>query len=78
MLLLLHDDDYITSTFFLLFYLRVLNVHFFYFSSFFQVKKKMSSIEDLFGKLAMTTVTTVSRIALSHATNAAIVSIHTC
>ncbi|KAG2232713.1 hypothetical protein INT48_000070 [Thamnidium elegans] len=32
----------------------------------------MSSIEDLFGKLAMTTVTTVSRIALSHATNAAI------
>lgn len=34
----------------------------------------MSSIEDLFGKLAMTTVTTVSRIALSHATNAAIVS----
>jgi hypothetical protein len=34
----------------------------------------MSSIEDLFGKLAMTTVTTVSRIALSHATNAAIVN----
>lgn len=34
----------------------------------------MSSIEDLFGKLAMTTVTTVSRIALGHATNAAIVS----
>lgn len=34
----------------------------------------MSSLEDLFGKLAVTTVTTVSRIALSHATNAAIVS----
>ncbi|KAI8083243.1 RanGTP-binding protein-domain-containing protein [Gilbertella persicaria] len=32
----------------------------------------MSSIENLFGKLALTTVTTVSRIALSHATNAAI------
>ncbi|KAK4517669.1 histone H3.1 [Mucor velutinosus] len=32
----------------------------------------MSSLEDLFGKLAVTTVTTVSRIALSHATNAAI------
>ncbi|KAI7869902.1 RanGTP-binding protein-domain-containing protein [Spinellus fusiger] len=32
----------------------------------------MTSLEDLFGKLAMTTVTTVSRIALSHATNAAI------
>ncbi|GAN04075.1 ran-specific GTPase-activating protein 30 [Mucor ambiguus] len=32
----------------------------------------MSSLEDLFGKLALTTVTTVSRIALSHATNAAI------
>lgn len=35
----------------------------------------MSSLEDLFGKLAVTTVTTVSRIALSHATNAAIVSL---
>jgi hypothetical protein len=33
----------------------------------------MSSLEDIFGKLALTTVTTVSRIALSHATNAAIV-----
>ncbi|RCH86103.1 hypothetical protein CU097_002106 [Rhizopus azygosporus] len=32
----------------------------------------MSSLEDIFGKLALTTVTTVSRIALSHATNAAI------
>ncbi|KAI9482838.1 MAG: RanGTP-binding protein-domain-containing protein [Benjaminiella poitrasii] len=32
----------------------------------------MSSLEDLFGKIALTTVTTVSRIALSHATNAAI------
>ncbi|KAI8647536.1 RanGTP-binding protein-domain-containing protein [Parasitella parasitica] len=32
----------------------------------------MSSLEDIFGKLAVTTVTTVSRIALSHATNAAI------
>ncbi|CDH50205.1 ran binding ran-specific gtpase-activatingprotein [Lichtheimia corymbifera JMRC:FSU:9682] len=32
----------------------------------------MSSLEDLFGKLAMTTVNTVSRIAISHATNAAI------
>lgn len=32
------------------------------------------SLEDLFGKLAMTTVNTVSRIAISHATNAAIVS----
>ncbi|KAI7855892.1 RanGTP-binding protein-domain-containing protein [Circinella umbellata] len=30
------------------------------------------SLEDLFGKLAMTTVNTVSRIAISHATNAAI------
>ncbi|CEP13486.1 hypothetical protein [Parasitella parasitica] len=35
----------------------------------------MSSLEDIFGKLAVTTVTTVSRIALSHATNAAIVSL---
>lgn len=34
----------------------------------------MSSLEDLFGKLAVTTVNTVSRIAISHATNAAIVS----
>ncbi|KAG1140219.1 hypothetical protein G6F37_004221 [Rhizopus arrhizus] len=32
----------------------------------------MSSLEDIFGKLALTTVTTVSRIALSHATNLAI------
>ncbi|EIE88448.1 hypothetical protein G6F46_005008 [Rhizopus delemar] len=32
----------------------------------------MSSLEDIFGKLALTTVTTVSRIALSHATNVAI------
>ncbi|KAG0164799.1 hypothetical protein DFQ28_009642 [Apophysomyces sp. BC1034] len=32
----------------------------------------MSSLEDIFGKLAMTTVSTVSRIAISHATNAAI------
>ncbi|KAI8144414.1 RanGTP-binding protein-domain-containing protein [Fennellomyces sp. T-0311] len=30
------------------------------------------SLEDLFGKLALTTVNTVSRIAISHATNAAI------
>ncbi|KAI9469625.1 RanGTP-binding protein-domain-containing protein [Zychaea mexicana] len=30
------------------------------------------SLEDLFGKLAMSTVNTVSRIAISHATNAAI------
>ncbi|CAO3632653.1 unnamed protein product [Cunninghamella echinulata] len=30
------------------------------------------SLEDIFSKLATTTVTTVSRIALSHATNAAI------
>ncbi|OAD79250.1 hypothetical protein PHYBLDRAFT_184715 [Phycomyces blakesleeanus NRRL 1555(-)] len=37
----------------------------------------MSSLEDLFGKLAMTTVTTVSRIALSHATNAAIRNVTT-
>ncbi|KAI8354005.1 RanGTP-binding protein-domain-containing protein [Blakeslea trispora] len=32
----------------------------------------MSTIEDLLSKLALTTVTTVSRIALNHATNAAI------
>lgn len=32
----------------------------------------MSSLEDIFGKLALTTVTTVSRIAVGHATNAAI------
>ncbi|KAI8366952.1 RanGTP-binding protein-domain-containing protein [Choanephora cucurbitarum] len=32
----------------------------------------MTSIEDLLSKFALTTVTTVSRIALSHATNAAI------
>ena len=36
------------------------------------------SLEDLFGKLAMTTVNTVSRIAISHATNAAIVSYILC
>lgn len=35
----------------------------------------MSSLEDLFSKIAVTTVTTVSRIALSHATNAAIVNL---
>ncbi|KAI9273752.1 RanGTP-binding protein-domain-containing protein [Sporodiniella umbellata] len=32
----------------------------------------MSNLEELFGKIALTTVTTVSRIALGHATNAAI------
>jgi hypothetical protein len=35
------------------------------------------SLEDIFSKLAMTTVTTVSRIALSHATNAAIRNVTT-
>ncbi|KAI9318045.1 RanGTP-binding protein-domain-containing protein [Dichotomocladium elegans] len=33
----------------------------------------MTSLEDLFSKLALSTVNTVSRIAISHATNAAIV-----
>ncbi|KAF7728293.1 hypothetical protein EC973_006468 [Apophysomyces ossiformis] len=37
----------------------------------------MTSLEDLFGKLAMTTVTTVSRIAIGHATNAAIRNVTT-
>ncbi|KAI8969260.1 RanGTP-binding protein-domain-containing protein [Mycotypha africana] len=32
----------------------------------------MATLEDLFGKLAMTTVNTVSKIAISHATNLAI------
>ncbi|CAO3592609.1 unnamed protein product [Absidia cylindrospora] len=35
------------------------------------------SLEDIFSKLAVTTVSTVSRIALSHATNAAIRNVTT-
>ena len=49
------------------------STHFFLFYYYYN-NQSMSSLEDLFGKLAVTTVTTVSRIALSHATNAAIVS----
>lgn len=50
------------------------NLHLFHSFSSTSCQTPMSSLEDLFGKLAMTTVNTVSRIAISHATNAAIVS----